>query len=265
MAAAAEQRRSGGRTDGMNTLEGRTAIVTGASKGIGAGIAMSLAAAGATVVVNYRADAEAAERVVGKISAAGGRALAVQADVSRTEDVARLFATARSACGPVSILVNNAGVYTFAPLAGITEADFHRLFAVNVLGPLLTMKAFAGQDDADGGTVINIATVGISSAPPMTALYTATKAALASTTLIAAKELAPRRIRVNAIAPASSDTDGTRALGVIGTPAEAQFVAPILLGRLGLPEDIGPVAAFLASDAARFITGEIIFVSGGDR
>jgi 3-oxoacyl-[acyl-carrier protein] reductase len=249
----------------LSTLEGRTAIVTGAGKGIGAGIAMSLAATGATVVVNYRADGAAAQRVVEKISAAGGRALAVQADVSRTGDVTRLFETARSSFGTVSILVNNAGVYTFAPLAGITEADFHRLYATNVLGPFLTMQAFAAQADADGGAIVNIATVGISSAPPMTALYTSTKAALASATRIAAKELAPRRIRVNAIAPASSDTDGTRALGVIGTPAEAQFVASILLGRLGQPEDVGPVAAFLASDAARFITGEVIFASGGDR
>ncbi len=174
-----------------------------------------------------------------------------------------MFAAARDAFGPVDVLVNNAGVYTFAPLDGITQAEFHRQFDVNVLGPFLTMQEFAKQPEADGGAIINISAVGLSATRPATALYTATKAALTAATRVVAKELAPRRIRVNAIAPTGTDTEGTRALGVVGSAAEAELVAQIPLGRLGLPEDIGPVAVFLASEDARWITGEVIFASSG--
>lgn len=249
----------------MSKLEGRTALVTGGSKGIGAGIAESLAAAGAAVIINYARDHAAAQNVVDNITASGGRALAVQADVSRAADVTRLFTAAHTAFGPVHILVNNAGTYTFAPLGGITEAEFHRQFDLNVLGPFLTMQAFARQSEADGGAIINISTSGISANSPYTALYTATKSALTSATSVVAKELAARRIRVNTIAPSGSDTEGTRAMGFVGSDAAAQMTAQIPLGRLGVPEDIGPVAVFLASEDARWITGDVIFASGGHR
>jgi 3-oxoacyl-[acyl-carrier protein] reductase len=244
-------------------LEGRIAIVTGGSKGIGAGIAVSLAAAGAAVVVNYAHDDEAAQVVVQKIVADGGRAVAVQADVSRADDVIRLFAQTRAALGPVDILVNNAGSYTFAPLAGVTEPDFHREFGLNVLGPFLTMQEFAKQSEADGGAIINISSSAIGTPQPATALYTASKSAMTSATRVVAKELAGRKIRVNVIAAGPSVTEGTHALGVIGNAAEVQMVSQIPLGRLGLPEDVGPVAVFLASDDARWITGDVIFASGG--
>jgi 3-oxoacyl-[acyl-carrier protein] reductase len=247
----------------MSTLDGRIAIVTGAGKGIGAGIAVSLAAAGAAVAVNYARDAEAAQSVVDKIIADGGRAVSVQADVSQAADVSRLFAQTRAALGPVDILVNNAGTYTFAPLAGITEADFHREFGLNVLGAFLTMQQFAQQPEADGGAIINISSAGITTNPVGSALYNASKSALTTATRVVAKELAGRRIRVNAIAAGPTVTEGTRALGVIGTDAEAQMITEIPLGRLGRPEDVGPVAAFLASDDARWITGDVLYASGG--
>lgn len=247
----------------MSTLEGRTAIVTGASKGIGAGIAVSLAAAGAAVAVNYARDAGAARSVVQKIIADGGRAVAVQADVSRADDVTRLFAETRAAFGSVNILVNNAGRYTFAPLAGISEPDFHRDFGLNVLGPFLTMQEFARTPEADGGAIINISSSAIGTPQPASALYTASKSAMTSATKVIAQELAARQIRVNVIAAGPTVTEGSRALGVIGTDAETQMVRQIPLGRLGLPEDIGPVAVFLASVDARWITGDVIFASGG--
>jgi 3-oxoacyl-[acyl-carrier protein] reductase len=247
----------------VSTLEGRTAVVTGGSKGIGAGIARSLAAAGAAVAVNYARDADPARTVVQKIIADGGRAVAVQADVTRTDDVTRLFAETRAAFGPVNILVNNAGSYTFAPLAGISEPDFHREFALNVLGPFLTMQEFARTPEADGGAIINISSSAIGTPQPASALYTASKSAMTAATKVIAQELAARQIRVNVIAAGPTVTEGTRALGVIGTDAETQMVARIPLGRLGLPEDIGPVAVFLASADARWITGDVIFASGG--
>jgi len=246
-------------------LQGRVAIVTGAAKGIGAGIALALADAGAAVAVNYAHDLVGARNVVAKITANGGRALAVQADVREADQIVRLFDQTRDAFGPVGVLVNNAGAYTFGPLEAITEDEFHRQFDTNVLGPFLTMREFARQPEADGGSIINISTAGISNNPPATALYTATKSAVTSATLVVAKELAPRGIRVNAIAPGGTDTEGARSAGFIGTDAEAAMVAQIPLGRMGLPEDIGPVAVFLASDDARWITGDVIFASGGHR
>jgi 3-oxoacyl-[acyl-carrier protein] reductase len=246
-------------------LQGRVAIVTGAAKGIGAGIAVALADGGAAVAVNYARDRDGAEMVVEKIAANGGRAVAVQADVRKADQVLRLFNETRDAFGPVTILVNNAGAYTFQPLEDITEDEFHRQFDTNVLGPFLTMKEFARHPEADGGSIINISTAGISNNPPAMALYTATKSAVTSATLIVAKELAWRGIRVNAIAPGGTDTEGARAAGFVGTDAEAAMVAQIPLGRMGRPEDIGPVAVFLASEDARWITGDIIFASGGHR
>ncbi|MCA2212304.1 glucose 1-dehydrogenase [Jidongwangia harbinensis] len=246
----------------MGTLTGRSAVVTGGAKGIGAGIARSLAAAGARVVVNYVSDAEAAGRVVAGIEHAGGRAIAVPADIRRPDDVERLIGTAESTFGVPDVLVNNAGVYGFGPLEAMTPEEFHRQIDTNLLGPFLTMQAFAGRA-RPGASVVNIATAGISTTPPYTSLYTATKAALAAATSVLAKELAPRGIRVNAIAASPSDTHGTRAMGFVGSPAEAEAVAGIPLGRLGVPEDVGPVVAFLASDDARWITGDVIFASGG--
>jgi 3-oxoacyl-[acyl-carrier protein] reductase len=246
-------------------LQGRVAIVTGAAKGIGAGIALALADAGAAVAVNYAHDLAGARNVVEKITANGGRALAVQADVREADQIVGLFDQTRDTFGPVRVLVNNAAAYTFQPLEAITEDEFHRQFNTNVLGPFLTMREFAKQPEADGGSIINISTAGISNNPPTMALYTATKSAVTSATLVVAKELAARGIRVNAIAPGGTDTEGARSAGFIGTDAEAAMIAQTPLGRMGLPEDIGPVAVFLASDDARWITGDVIFASGGHR
>jgi 3-oxoacyl-[acyl-carrier protein] reductase len=249
----------------MQPLEGRIALVTGGSKGIGAGIAAALAAAGAGVAVNYASDADGAARLVGAIGAAGGRAVAVQADVSRAADVGRMFAETRAALGPVDVLVNNAGRYAFAPLEGITEDDYRRDFDLNVLGPILTMQQFARQPEADGGAIVNITAAVVSTNPTGTGVYTATKSAVTSLSRVVAKELAPRGIRVNVIAPTATNTEGTRALGLIGEDGESGISAHIPLGRVGTPEDIGPVAVFLASDGARWITGDVIFATGGHR
>ena len=250
----------------MNTLQNRTAIVTGAAKGIGAHLASALAATGASVVVNYRSDASGAERVVQEIVGAGGRALAVQADVSRRADVEALFAAARDAFGPVDVLVNNAAVVVFGPLSGVTDDDVRLQVDTNFLGPVLTMQAFAAQPDlGPSASIVNVSTAGTSTHPAYSAVYVATKSALNSATRIVAKELAPRGIRVNAVAPSVSDTDGTRAMGFIGSPAAEAAVAEIPLGRLGTPEDYGPVVTFLASDDARWITGEVLFASGGQQ
>jgi 3-oxoacyl-[acyl-carrier protein] reductase len=247
----------------MPSLTGRTAIVTGAAKGIGAAVARSMAEAGAAVVVNYLQDEKAAELVVDDIVTAGGRAVAVQADVTRPDDVSRLFVRGRARFGPVDILVNNAGVYAFAPFEAVSPEEFHRQMDINVLGPMLGMQEFVKQPDLQGGSIINITTAGISTTPPYTSLYSATKSAVTAATRVIAKEVAARGIRVNAIAAGPSDTDGTRAMGFVGSPAEAQTIAQIPLGRLGMPDDYGPVAVFLASDAARWITGDVIFASGG--
>ncbi len=195
----------------MTKLNGRVAVVTGASKGIGAGIATRLASDGAAVAVNYAHDATAADTVVDKIRKGGGRAVAVQADVAQPDDVFALFATTRDAFGPVDILVNNAGVFRFGPLESITVAEFHRHFDTNVLGTLLATQEFASQREADGGSVINITSVGVSSAQPNASLYTATKTSLLGITRTLSIELAPRRIRVNAVAAGLADTEGVRA------------------------------------------------------
>ncbi|MFI5933110.1 SDR family NAD(P)-dependent oxidoreductase [Actinoplanes sp. NPDC051494] len=241
-----------------------TAIVTGAAKGIGAGIARALGAAGYAVVVNYRSDAEAAAVVVKQITGNGGRAVAVQADVSDKEQVTTLFAAARDAFGTVGVLVNNAAIATFGPLEAITAEDFHHQLGINLLGPILTTQAFTAQADGPA-SIINVSTAGTSTLPAYAGLYVATKSALNAFTVIAAKELASRNIRVNAMAPGVSDTDGTRSSGFIGSELEAQALTEIPLGRLGVPDDYGPVAVFLASAASRWITGDVLLVSGGQR
>lgn len=229
----------------MNELQGITALVTGAGKGIGAGIATSLAAAGATVAVNYANDRPTAERVADEDAVTG------------------MFERVRERLGPVQLLVNNAGIWTFEPLADVTVAQYRRHFDTNVLGNVLASRAFAGQPDVDGGGIINITSVGIGPAGPGTSLYTATKMAIVGLTKVLAVELAPRGIRVNAIAAGLIDTDGTRASGFIGSDAATATLASIPLGRIGTPDDIGDVAAFLASPAARYVTGETLFAAGG--
>jgi 3-oxoacyl-[acyl-carrier protein] reductase len=249
----------------MNKLAGKVAVVTGASKGIGAGIAKGLGAEGASVVVNYASSREGADRVVAEIVAKGGKAIAVQGDVSKAADVRRLFAAMKEAFGSLDVLVNNAGVYQFGLLEAVTEDEFHRQFNTNVLGLLLATQEAAKHFGAEGGSVINIGSTASRIAPPMTAIYTATKGAVDAVTHVLAKELAPRKIRVNAINPGAVETEGVHAAGVIGSDFEKQMVAQTPLGRLGQPEDIAPIAVFLASADSGWLTGEILLASGGMR
>ncbi|HWA72837.1 MAG TPA: glucose 1-dehydrogenase [Polyangiaceae bacterium] len=246
----------------MAQLAGKTAIVTGASKGIGAGIAKALAAAGASVVVNYAGSKEGADAVVREIVARDGKAIAVQGDVAKAEDVKRLFAEAKRAFGAPSILVNNAGVYHFQALGEITEAEFHRQFDTNVLGLLLATQEAAKHFEG-GGSIINISSIAATNAVPDTAVYSATKAAVDSITRVLSRELGSRQIRVNAISPGPTETEGTHAIGVFESDFGKQLVASTPLGRAGQPSDIAPAAVFLASDAGSWITGESIRVSGG--
>jgi 3-oxoacyl-[acyl-carrier protein] reductase len=244
-------------------LSGKVAVVTGASKGIGASIALQLAAAGATVVVNYASGREGADRVVEQIVKEGGRAIAVKGDVSKIADVDQLFAETKFAFGQVDILVNNAGVYAFAPLEQITEEHFHRHFDINVLGLLLATQKAVAQFDDRGGVIINVGSL-VSTLPMANAaVYSATKAAVDAVTRSLAKELGPRRIRVNSLNPGAVNTEGSRAGGIIGSDFEKQIVSETPLGRIGQPDDIGRVAVFLASDDSGWITGEAVAVAGG--
>ena len=247
------------------SLSGKVAIVTGASKGIGAGIAKELAAAGAKVVVNYASSREGADRVVAAIGAAGGTAFAVQGDVSKADDVKRVFAAAKEAYGALDVLVNNAGVFQFAPLEAVTAEEFDREFGINVLGTILATQEAVSHFGPKGGSVINISSVVSTNAMPNSVVYSATKSAVDSVTRVLAAELGPRGIRVNAIAPGGVDTEGTQTLGMIGGDMEKQLVAGTPLGRIGQSGDIASVAVFLASDAAGWITGERLAVSGGLR
>jgi len=249
----------------MKKLENKVAVVTGASKGIGAAIAKKLAAEGAAVIVNYASAAKDAERVVAEIVSHGGRAIAVQADVSKTNDIDRLFTETIKQFGAVDILVNNAGIYQWGPIEDVTEEGFYHQFGINVLGPLLATKAAVQYFSHQGGSIINIGS-GVSSMEPTgSALYTATKSALDSITRVLSKELGPRNIRVNSINPGMVDTEGSRAGGFIGSEMAGIMVNTTPLRRLGVPEDIALVAAFLSSDDSRWLTGEIILASGGLR
>jgi 3-oxoacyl-[acyl-carrier protein] reductase len=249
----------------MSKLQGKVAVVTGASKGIGAEIARDLAAAGASVVVNYASSREGADKVVADIAAKGGKAIAVQGSVAVAGDVERLFAETKNAFGQVDILVNNAGVYSFSPLEGVTTDDFHRHFNTNVLGLLQTTREALKVFNPAGGSVINVGSAITHFNPPNTVVYTATKGAVDSITAVLAKELAPRKIRVNSINPGGVETEGTVTAGVIGSDWEKQMIADTPLGRLGQPNDIAPLATFLASNDSGWLTGELITASGGLR
>jgi 3-oxoacyl-[acyl-carrier protein] reductase len=247
----------------MSELTSKVAIVTGASKGIGAEIARALASAGAAVVVNYASSREGADRVVADIAGRGGRAIAVKADVSKAADVQRLFDETKKAFGALDVLVNNAGIYRFAPLEEVTEDEFHREFNTNVLGLLLATKEAMKHFGNGGGSVINISSVASKSPTPTAVVYSATKGAVDTITRVLAKELGPKNIRVNAINPGGVETEGTHDMGMIGSDFEKQIVARTPLGRLGQPNDIAPVAVFLASAASGWMTGETIAVGGG--
>ena len=249
----------------MSRLVNKVAVVTGASKGIGAAIAKALAAAGAQVVVNYSSSRAGAEKVVADIVARDGKAIAIQADVSKAADVKRLFAETKRAFGRVDVLVNNAGVYKFHPLEQVEEGEFHRQFEINVLGPLLSTREALNYFGSEGGNVINISSVVSENSTPNTSVYSATKGALDAVTRVLSKELAGRKIRVNTIAPGGTETEGAHELGMIGSEFEKQIVAQTPLGRLGQPDDIAKVAVFLASDESAWLTGERLSVSGGLR
>jgi 3-oxoacyl-[acyl-carrier protein] reductase len=247
----------------MNELRGKVALVTGASKGIGAGIARGLAAAGAAVAINYVADEKGAQKAVAAIVKGGGKAAPIQGDVSRATDIQRIFDGVIAAFGGLDILVNNAGVYTFQALEAISEIEFHRQFDTNVLAPIMMTQAALKYFPATGGSVINISSISSKNPPDESALYASTKGAIDTLTLALAKELGPRKIRVNSVAPGVIDTEGVRTAGVIGSPFEISAVAQTPLGRIGTPGDIAPVVVFLASDAAAWVTGERITASGG--
>jgi 3-oxoacyl-[acyl-carrier protein] reductase len=249
----------------MSELKGKVAIVTGASKGIGASIARGLAEAGAAVVVNYSSSKAGADRVVGEITGKGGKAIAVQGDVSKAGDVQRLFAETKKAFGSLDVLVNNAGIYKFEPLEAITEGEFHRQFNTNVLGLLLATQEAVRHFGAKGGSIINIGSVASAKTPPTSAVYSATKGAVDAITHVLAKELGPRKIRVNSINPGGVDTEGVRQAGIKGSDFEKQMVAETPLGRFGQPEDIAPIAVFLASANSGWLTGETLLASGGLR
>jgi 3-oxoacyl-[acyl-carrier protein] reductase len=243
----------------------KVAVVTGASKGIGAGIARHLAAEGAAVVVNYASSKEGADQIVDEIIKRGGKAIAIQGDVAKKKDIERLFAETKKAFGRLDVLVNNAGVYQFAPLEDATESEFHREFNTNVLGLILATQEAVKHFGADGGSVINISSAATAVTPPTSAIYTATKGAVDAITRVLAKELGPKKIRVNSVNPGGVETEGFHAGGYAGSDFEKQMVAQTPLGRLGQPEDIAPVVSFLASSDAAWITGEVIYVAGGLR
>jgi 3-oxoacyl-[acyl-carrier protein] reductase len=249
----------------MGKLSNQVAVVTGSSKGIGAGIAKGLAAEGAAVVVNYASSKEGAEKVVSEIQAKGGKAIAIQGDVAKAKDVQRLFAETKKAFGRLDVLVNNAGVYEFAPLEQITEEQFHRLFGTNVLGLILATQEAAKHFGAEGGSVINIGSAVSSITPPHTTVYTATKGAVDAVTRTLAKELGPRKIRVNSINPGMVETEGVHAAGFLNSDFQKGAVAQTPLGRIAQPGDITPVAVFLASADSGWLTGETLLASGGMR
>jgi 3-oxoacyl-[acyl-carrier protein] reductase len=246
-------------------LAGRVAVVTGASKGIGAAIAKALAVEGASVVVNYSSSKHDAEHVVAEISGRGGKAIAVQGDVTKPTHIERLFAEATRSFGRLDVLVNNAGMYEFAPLEAVTEEHFRKHFDVNVLSVLLATKEAVKHMGPEGGSIINMGSVASSMRMPNAAVYAASKAAVDAITGVLAKELGPRKIRVNAISPGMIDTEGSRAGGFVGTDFQRMVEAQAPLGRMGQPDDISPTAVYLASSDSKYMTGETLLVSGGLR
>jgi len=246
-------------------LGGKVALVTGASKGIGASIAKHLAGEGAAVVVNYRSGKSDADSVVTEITRGGGKAIAVQANLSQKTEIDRLFAETRKVFGRLDILVNNAGIYEFTPLEKVTEDHFHKQFNLNVLGLILASQKAAEYFDSAGGCIINIGSGAGINPVPGASVYSATKAAVDAITKSLSKELGARKIRVNSLNPGMVETEGVHTAGVLGTDFHKQILAQTPLGRIGQPEDIGKVAAFLASDDAGWISGETLLVAGGQR
>ena len=244
-------------------LEGKVAVVTGASKGIGASIAKHLASEGASVVVNYASSKAGAEKVVGEITVQGGRAIAVQADVAKVTDIERLLAETKRAFGRLDILINNAGIFEFAPLENVTEEHFHKQFNLNVLGLILTTQKAVGYFDGSGGSIINISSVAGVNPPPGASVYSATKGAVDAITKSLAKELGTRNIRVNSLNPGMVETEGVHTAGFLGTDFHKQIIAQTPLGRIAQPQDIARVAVFLASADSGWITGQTLLVSGG--
>ena len=247
----------------MGKLANQVAVVTGASKGIGAEIARALAAEGASVVVNYSSSKDGADRVVKQITDKGGKAIAVQGDVSKQADITRLFAETKKAYGKVNILVNNAGIYAFAPLDSVTEEHFHKHFNLNVLGLLLTTKEAVKLIGPEGGSIINIGSGVSTILPPNSSVYTATKAAVDAITGILAKELGPRKIRVNSINPGMIETEGVHAAGFAESDFRKWVETQSPLSRIGQSDDIAPTAVYLASSDSKYLTGETIRVTGG--
>ncbi len=248
----------------MNKLKGKVAVVTGASKGIGAGIAKALAGEGASVVVNYASSKAGADKVVAAIAAAGGKAVAVAGDVSKAAEAQGIIDAAIKNYGRLDILVNNSGVYDFAPIEAVTEEHFHKMFNINVLGLLLTTQA-AVKHLGEGASIINIGSVVSRVTPPNSSVYTGTKGAVDAVTGVLARELGTRKIRVNSLNPGLVETEGTHTAGVIGSEREAQGVGQTPLGRVGQPGDIASIAVFLASDDSAWLTGEQLLAGGGLR
>jgi len=247
----------------MSKLTGKVAVVTGASKGIGASIAEHLAAEGAAVVVNYATSKTGADEVVRRITAKGGKAIAVQGDVSKPSDISRLFAETKAAYGKLDILVNNAGVYEFQPLETLTPEHFHRLFNLNVLGLLLTTQEGVKLMNGDGGSVINIGSLAGATPFPTASVYSATKAAVDAITVALSKELGPRRIRVNSLNPGMVETEGVHTAGFYESDFRKQLEATTPLGRIGQPEDIARAAVFFASEDAGWVNGQSVLLAGG--
>jgi len=247
----------------MGKLTNQVAVVTGASKGIGAGIAKALAAEGASVVVNYSSSKDGADRVVKEITSTGGKAIAVQGDVSKQADITRLFAETKKAFGKLNILVNNAGVYAFAPLEAISEELFHKQFNLNVLGLLLTTKEAVKLIGPEGGSIINIGSGASTILPPNTATYSATKASVDAITVVLSKELGPRKIRVNSINPGMIETEGVHSAGIAEGDFRKWIESQSSLGRIGQTDDISPTAVYLASSDSKYLTGETLRVTGG--
>jgi len=249
----------------MGKLAGKVAIVTGASKGIGAGIAKGLAVEGAAVVVNYSSSKQGADHVVAEITKKGGKAIAVQADMSKAADVERLFSETKKAFGTLDVLVNNAGIYKFNPIEAVKEDEFHSQFNTNVLGPILATQQAVKYFGPEGGSVINISSIASYNPVPTASVYSGTKGALDQITRVLSLELGPKKIRVNSINPGYTKTEGVDAIGLPGSDFEKMAVSRTVLGRPGVPDDIAKVAVFLASPDSQWITGEIISASGGYR